>query len=413
MRLALWHDLPHGGGRRALDELGARLGRDHDLVVYQLEGSSDVPRANSGRGMRTIELRHSPRPERRLGLFWNDWVNYQNIKALTELERRLAERIDAEEYDVVLASTLRGAYAPGILRFLRTPNAYYCHEPPRRFYEPWCRPEAGPLSVYERLRLLAHFPSRKLIDAHIRRSDVSRARAASALLTNSAYSAGRMETVYGRSASVSYLGVDTQFFRPDERVQQNERVLCVASFEPHKGLDFLIQALAKLAERSRPELILAGGSGHPRMAQVLTGLAQRLGVKLTIYQGLTDERLAALYRSASIFVFAARHEPFGLVLLEAMASGLPVVAVDEGGVREIVRHGQTGYLVSRRPESFAETVAKLIEAPGSRRKMGQEARTVVESHWTWDQATRRLERYLFRLAEVEQQPALEAADVCI
>jgi hypothetical protein len=133
---------------------------------------------------------------------------------LAEVEGRLADEIDRQGYDLVLVSTMRAALAPSIARYLRTPSVYYCHEPPRRFYEPWCRPEAAPLSAYERLRLRLHWPTIKAIEAHARRNDVASVRSATMVLTNSNYSAGRIRQVYQRSAAVSYLGVDSNLFHP-------------------------------------------------------------------------------------------------------------------------------------------------------------------------------------------------------
>jgi len=104
--------------------------------------------------------------------------------------------------------------------------------------------------------------------------------------------------------------------------------------------------------------------------------------------------LLAHYRNASVFVFGGRHEPFGLVVLEAMGCGLPVVAVEEGGVPEMVLHERTGYLVERNPAVFAAHVDKLIRSPDLRKRFGGEARASVERFWTWDHAVARLDGHL-------------------
>src|SRR5262249_50317342 len=143
-----------------------------------------------------------------------------------------------------------------------------------------------------------------------------------------------------------------------------------------------------------PALTVVGRGGHPRMPRVLRALAERSRVELVTSTNPSDDELADLHRSHALFVFAAHNEPFGLVILEALASGLPVVAVDEGGVRESVRHGQTGYLVKRSEVEFATAVERLLCDVALRSALGRAARVDVLANWTWESATRRLEEQL-------------------
>jgi glycosyltransferase involved in cell wall biosynthesis len=113
---------------------------------------------------------------------------------------------------------------------------------------------------------------------------------------------------------------------------------------------------------------------------------------------VSDKELRHLYNGAAVFVFGARHEPFGLVVLEAMASGIPVVAVAEGGVPEIVEDGLTGRLVPRDEGAFANALDGLLRDQGLRHAMGRAARAAVEKWWDWDVATCRLEGHLSTLA---------------
>ncbi|MEK7734131.1 MAG: tyrosine-type recombinase/integrase, partial [Pseudomonadota bacterium] len=79
--------------------------------------------------------------------------------------------IDAGEYDVVFVNACRFLQAPSVLRYLVTPSVYYCHEPPRRFVQAACRSDAGPLTLYQRLRSSWHAPARKLLDGVLARRD--------------------------------------------------------------------------------------------------------------------------------------------------------------------------------------------------------------------------------------------------
>lgn len=401
MRIALWHDLPPGGGRRALDELSRNLSARHRITTYRIGETVSGAKTSNDTAVPVVSIPFKHRRPVRFALYWNDWLEYRNRLDLERVERELGERLSWGKHDLVLTSTMRGAHAPALMSYVSIPSVYYCHEPPRRFYEPWCRPEAAPLTLYERVRLYIHLPTRRLMEARTRRQDVEHVRSATVVLTNSSYSAARIREIYRRPASVSYLGVEPRLFRPEAQIEPANYVLSVGAFEVHKGFEFLLQAIARIPSKKRPKLVLAGAGGHPRMPSHLYGLAARLGVELEILIAVDDRQLASLYRSAAVFVFGARAEPFGLVILEAMASGLPVVAVDEGGVGEIVSHGRTGYLTARDPERFAESVKSLLDSKSLRSSMGSAARAEVERRWTWDQAAARLEAHLLQTIEGE------------
>lgn len=405
MRIAVWHDPPAGGARRAITELIHRLALRHEVDLYELNGGRFGQAMGSHR-VRPIDAGpYHPQPKRRLGLYWNDWLTYQDMRDLERLEQRLAADIDASGYDVALISVLRTGEAPAALRYLKTPAAYFCHEPPRRFFELWCRPGAAPLSLYERSRRLWRRPAEATLDALVRRRDIERVRRADFVLANSRYTAGRIRTVYGRDAHVCYLGVDSAFWQPAELPTAGIGVISVGTLEAHKGFDFVIASLGRIPSERRPPLTIVGGGGHPRMPGHLRQLARSAGVSLQIRSGLSDNELAGLYQQSAVFAFGARAEPFGLVLLEAMACGLPAVAVAEGGVPEIIEESRTGHLVARDTAAFAATVDRLLTDRVTRAAMGVAARAAAVQRWSWEEAANRLEGTLERVAAT---PALLA-----
>ncbi len=108
---------------------------------------------------------------------------------------------------------------------------------------------------------------------------------------------------------------------------------------------------------------------------------------------LKEDMLAAVYGCADVFVLPSIQEGQGIVLLEAEASGKPVVAFDIGGVNEAVRNGQTGFLVKRGDtEELADAVTRLLSDKILREKMGAEARRFVAENFTWDLCAQRMLR---------------------
>ncbi len=217
-------------------------------------------------------------------------------------------------------------------------------------------------------------------------------------LTVSAYSARQLQAPPARTRLI-YGGADPTRFRPDPSVTRRG-VLFVGRLTPHKGVDRLIEALPPGAE-----LLVAGSSGHDRdpPERDYPALLRRLAVErnVTFLGPLADERLPALYRSAAVLVLPSVHltcygravrtsELLGLVVLEAMMSGTPVIASRLGGLPEVVEHGETGFLVEPGNTSeLRERLAELLGAPGLAARLGRQARERALGRFTWQACAER------------------------
>jgi glycosyltransferase involved in cell wall biosynthesis len=217
-------------------------------------------------------------------------------------------------------------------------------------------------------------------------------------LTVSAYSARELGSPSERT-TIIYGGADPRRYQPDP-TQPRRGVLFVGRLTPHKGVDRLLRALPRTAF-----LRLVGSTGHdPQPPErdypmLLRGLAEGLDVEH--YGAASDDDLPRLYRSAEVFVLPSVErsiygrpirvsELLGLALLEAMASGTPVVASRVGGVPEIVIDGQTGFLVPPGDEAaLHDCLARLLGDPPLARRMGEQARALVLERFTWDQVAER------------------------
>ena len=186
-------------------------------------------------------------------------------------------------------------------------------------------------------------------------------------------------------------GVHCSFFRPDRPGRDRVRaeygwspddvvVSYVSRIAPEKNVDYLADSLAIVAERRPNVRILLVGDGPSRGA-----LEARMGgwARFAGYQ--TGDDLADHYAAGDVFAFASTTETFGNVVLEAMASGSPVVALREGGVGEIVRDGETGILLDpdAPPDAFARALIRLADRAEIRRRMAEAARAYAESQ-SWD-----------------------------
>jgi phosphatidylinositol alpha-mannosyltransferase len=191
-------------------------------------------------------------------------------------------------------------------------------------------------------------------------------------------------------------GVDLDRFRPgaDRLARYDDGVpnlLFVGRFDPRKGLPELFAACDRLArEGASFRLILVGDGTLRREAERLSGGALRGRVH---FEGrVAHDRLPAYYATADLFCSPARGgESFGMVLLEAMALGVPVVATDLPGHRSVVTDGHDGLLVPRRdPAALAAALGRLLDDPDERRRLGGNGLRSA-ARFGWNQIAARLE----------------------
>lgn len=178
---------------------------------------------------------------------------------------------------------------------------------------------------------------------------------------------------------VIHPGVDTHEFRPRaQALPGRQTVLVAARLEPLKGVDLAIAMLAQLPPGERPLLQVVGGpSADLAFVDSLAQLASDLGVRADVdFLGPRDRAgLAGLMRQAALVLVPSHSETYGLVALEASASGVPVVAGAVGGLVEAVRDGVTGVLLpTREPVAWAAVVARLLADVGKRERMGAAGR---------------------------------------
>jgi glycosyltransferase involved in cell wall biosynthesis len=202
---------------------------------------------------------------------------------------------------------------------------------------------------------------------------------------------GRMG-VGNRRVSVVPCGVDCDQFRPEGPTVPKRlprRVVSVGRLVPRKGFADLIAAMPYNADT---ELVIVGGPDRRQLARDpeairLRELAERLGVadRVRLVGQVPRERMPAVLRSADLVACVPWYEPFGIVPLEAMACGVPVLATSVGGLADTVVDGVTGVLVPpQRPKSLAATMKALLADPVKRGFLGAAGRDRAESRYPWD-----------------------------
>ncbi|HEY7949401.1 MAG TPA: glycosyltransferase [Solirubrobacterales bacterium] len=206
-------------------------------------------------------------------------------------------------------------------------------------------------------------------------------------------------------------GVDVSRFDPDKAARGEYpgevKVLYAGRLTREKGVDLLAESFLR-ARRSDPRLHLLLAGGGPEESE----LRARLGEHATFLGWLEGDDLARAYASADVFLFCSTTDTYGQVVLEAGASGLPVIAVAEGGPASLVENRHTGMLCQADADHIAGTVLQLASSPLLRRHLGASAARAARSR-SWERALEQLgdgyRRTLGATAETPRQASARVA----
>ncbi|MBW4616593.1 MAG: glycosyltransferase family 1 protein [Desmonostoc vinosum HA7617-LM4] len=186
-----------------------------------------------------------------------------------------------------------------------------------------------------------------------------------------------------RKAARTKLGID----------DETKVVLYVGRFDPRKGIETVVRAVneSKLRESHKLQLIIGGGStpgnSDGKERDRIEGIINELGMKdfTTLPGRLSQDILPTYYAAADVCVVPSHYEPFGLVAIEAMASGTPVVASDVGGLQFTVVHEETGLLAPPQDfAAFAAAIDRILINPEWRGKLGEAGKKRVQTKFSWD-----------------------------
>ncbi len=211
--------------------------------------------------------------------------------------------------------------------------------------------------------------------------------------------------LYGADPKLTHVvtpGFDPALFHPIDRAQaraelgfadSDKLILFVGRMEPIKGLDVLLRAVASMENRKGLRIVVIGGEPEDEAVQHMHGMATELDIQdhLDFAGAVPQERLPLYYSAADVSVAPSFYETFGLVALESMACGTPVIAARVGGLQATIVDGQTGYLVPWHcPEPYAERLEVILGNPDLRRQFGQAALASV-TDFTWPRIVDRLQ----------------------
>jgi glycosyltransferase involved in cell wall biosynthesis len=212
-------------------------------------------------------------------------------------------------------------------------------------------------------------------------------------------------------------GVDLDNFSTEGPVASRgpmHRIISVGRMDPHRGFDTVIEALPAIPDT---EFVVVGGPDAARLeddpeVRRLRALADQLGVggRVTFTGSVARHDMPSLLRSADLVACTPWYEPFGIVPLEAMACGVPVVATAVGGMLDSVVHDVTGRLIApKRPRECVHAVTSILRDSFLRRSLGLAGRDRACARYSWDRAAVDTVRVYERLIATDSE-CLSALD---
>jgi glycosyltransferase involved in cell wall biosynthesis len=318
---------------------------------------------------------------------------------LEKVQRDIANDINRRDYDVVLCEQDRFTMAPFFLKYIKKPCVYFCQQPSIFRYD-------ISRELYKKAGLeyknIFHGLYLKLYGTKMVNHDKKYASYYKYMIANSNFSRELILKNYGLNSFVSYLGVDRSLFKP-MNLSRDNFVLSVGQCIPEKGYEFILKSLAKIDIHKRPEFVIVTDQGNIHWKNYLQHLAVKLKVKLNVLTLINDDELIKLYNKAILVVYAPYSEPFGLVPLEAMSCGTPVVAVRDGGVKESVINNKTGILTDRDEITFSKEIIGLILDNEKREQMAEESINTVDKFWTLKNSGERILNHLIHAVDTYEE----------
>lgn len=372
MRIAIFYNLNFGGAKRVVQEHAKGLqkkGHSVDLYTTNIEHDAFSPSHYCENVYSyAIDLTSNTPIIKR---FISDYRNFFTLKFL---HKKIAADIDSRGYDLVLVHPDKFTQAPFLLRFLQTPSVYYCQEPLRIVYEYSMRlkERVGIVNrVYEELTRFY----RKQID----RKNV---RAASFTIASCFHVRERMIESYEVYPKVVYCAVDETVFKPMNIKKKNQLFYVGSPKVWEDGYDLAEKAVRLIPKNKRPKLYVVSW-------------------KKANGQRLTEKELVAIYNESLATLCTSRLETFGLVPLESMSCGVPVIATNVSGHRETIKDKRTGYLVDFDPQEIAQKIQILMKNQEKASELGYTARNHVKLYWSWRKHILELEKALQQYSKVD------------
>lgn len=401
MRIAIFHNIPSGGAKRVVYEHAKELVKTEEVDLYYLSYNKEEFLDSRSYANNSYAYKFNRTGQKSILIYLAWIVKLINYIKLSFIYKQMANDIDKRSYDIVYIHQCEVSHMPPLAKHLKTPTIVFCQEPIRMFYEPKTIPFKNRFSDTG-FPLQNHLTTindilQKPFQYILKLLDKRNIKCADLVLANSYYSREYIYKAYGIFSKVNYLGVDTEKFSSRNKKRENT-VLAVGAIDAKKGYDFIIKSLSLINNTTRPIfIIVADRTSGNSDEQYLINLAKEKNIALQIRSNISENDLVDLYNSVKAVAYAPIMEPFGLVAIEAMACGTPIIGIKEAGLRESIVDQYNGLLTDRDPQEFSSAIEKLLTNDALWQRLHNNCRRSVLDRFTWEKSIKQLLQYFNKL----------------
>lgn len=323
-RLYIYHNLPTGGAHRTLSCIVNSTKYLHSSL---LKGTNNKP---------------------------INFIHYLKIALIDNYlkDLSLSKLVLPSDFLICFQSWL--IKTPFILKLAKTKHkVYICHEPPLEYYDSSIK---SIKTIKHKLVDILRLPIKWLDYWNIRGFDGK-------IIVNSDFSKQIVTKAYNKDSIVVYPCISDIFFsrRTKNTDIRKFNVISVGAINKPKGFDLLIAAIGVIPKKNRPVLTIIGNGSDPTYKSKLQKLAIKSNVTIRIRENIKESELIDEYDRSSAFIYAPISEPFGLVVIEAMARGLPIIAYKNGGGYAEILSDNNGKLIDNRDiTNWAEGIQQIL-----------------------------------------------------
>ena len=277
---------------------------------------------------------------------------------------KINKKIKKYDPKIIVANSFPSNWWAGFYKIYNRKVRYiwYCHEPsPFIYSRAWINSIEN---KFMRVGAKISSPILKLIDQYLTKK-------VDHILTNGNFNAKQIEKIYSRKVTeIIYPGVDTKFLRPG--TTKDNYILSAGCLAKFKNIDLLIKAFNQIKNKDIKLKIVGTGPAQKELIKLTLKLKNK--DKIIFLGDVNEKNLINLYKQAKIFLLCSINEPFGMVLIEAMACGTPVIAINSGGPKEIIINKKTGFLIQPDEKDLTKHLEILLDNDEIIKNFGENAR---------------------------------------
>jgi glycosyltransferase involved in cell wall biosynthesis len=359
-----------GGAGRVMLELGKNL-----ASKYEIWAISQKANRQTIKNYPEINFDSINGPTTNKYLFWLLFPYWQ-----LKTYRALTKHLNPET--IIFCSVFPSNWMFFPLRFfIKNKIFWFCQEPSAFIQDDVWIESINSISKKFIARLLR--PVFKLLDFQL-------AKIPDVILANSEFSREKIQKIYHRQAQVFHPGVDTTIFKPIPYPKKENYIVTVSRLTKFKNIDVLIKAFSRFRDTKSRLKIIGQGEELDNLKTLSTKL--KIEKRVDFLTDVSDSQLIPLLQKAKLFVLCSKNEPFGIVPVEAMACGTPVIADNSGGLKETVAQNHTGKLIDNlNPENLAE-VLKMGDI--QIRRWSENGHAHVKKYFSWENQTKKIIKIL-------------------